>query len=136
MNNSFMKKTLLFLAAAGLALLASSCRKDEVVPVTVSVTVDESALVDVPLPDTYTVTLTNLSTAQTLSSETENLTATFPSVVPGLYSVSASASSSEGGVTWNYSGTVATADISSEGQTISVQVASSESAALVFKEIY
>ena len=131
-----MKKTLLFLAAAGLALLASSCRKDEVVPVTVSVTVDESALVDVPLPDTYTVTLTNLSTAQTLSSETENLTATFLSVVPGLYSVSASASSSEGGVTWNYSGTVATADISSEGQTISVQVASSESAALVFKEIY
>ena len=67
-----MKKTILLsVAALAMAALAVSCQKDEVVPVAVSVVVDESALVDVPSPESYTVSLTNLSTAEVMTAETQ-----------------------------------------------------------------
>lgn len=131
-----MKKTTLLIAAAVMALLASSCRKDEVVPVTVSVSVDESALVDVPLPESYEVTLTNLSTAETRTATTENLSATFASIVPGLYSVSVLSSASEDGIAYYYSGSLASVNFSADGQKETVAVSSTESSALVLKEIY
>ena len=132
-----MKKTILLsVAALGMAALAASCQKDEVVPVAVSVVVDESALVDVPSPESYTVSLTNLSTAEVMTAETENSTASFMSVVPGLYGVSVLATASDGGKSYNYSGSVSSVEISAEGQTIKVPVTVAESSALVLKEIY
>ena len=132
-----MKKTILLsVAALVMAALAVSCQKDEVVPVAVSVVVDESALVDVPSPESYTVNLTNLSTAEVMTAETENSTASFMSVVPGLYGVSVLATASDGGKSYNYSGSVSSVEISSEGQTIEVPVTVAESSALVLKEIY
>ena len=132
-----MKKTILLsVAALAMAALAVSCQKDEVVPVAVSVVVDESALVDVPSPESYTVNLTNLSTAEVMTAETENSTASFMSVVPGLYGVSVLATASDGGKSYNYSGSVSSVEISSEGQTIKVPVTVAESSALVLKEIY
>ena len=132
-----MKKTILLsVAALVMAALAASCQKDEVVPVAVSVVVDESALVDVPSPESYTVNLTNLSTAEVMTAETENSTASFMSVVPGLYGVSVLATASDGGKSYNYSGSVSSVEISAEGQTIEVPVTVAESSALVLKEIY
>ena len=132
-----MKKTILLsVAALVMAALAVSCQKEEVVPVAVSVVVDESALVDVPSPESYTVSLTNLSTAEVMTSETENSTASFMSVVPGLYGVSVLATASDGGKSYNYSGSVSSVEISAEGQTIEVPVTVAESSALVLKEIY
>ena len=132
-----MKKTILLsVAALGMAALAVSCQKEEVVPVAVSVVVDESALVDVPSPESYIVSLTNLSTAEVMTAETENSTASFMSVVPGLYGVSVLATASDGGKSYNYSGSVSSVEISAEGQTIKVPVTVAESSALVLKEIY
>lgn len=131
-----MKRSILFIAAAGMLVIAASCRKDEVVPVALSVNIDESALVDVPLPESYTVTLTNLSTAEVMTAETENSVATFTSVVPGLYSVNALAVASEDGKSYIYSGTATSVQISAENATLSIPVSSKESAALIFKEIY
>ena len=132
-----MKKTIMLsVAALGMAALAVSCQKEEVVPVAVSVVVDESALVDVPSPESYTVSLTNLSTAEVMTAETENSTASFMSVVPGLYGVSVLATASDGGKSYNYSGSVSSVEISAEGQTIKVPVTVAESSALVLKEIY
>ncbi len=132
-----MKKTILLsVAALGMAALAVSCQKEEVVPVAVSVIVDESALVDVPSPESYTVSLTNLSTAEVMTAETENSTASFMSVVPGLYGVSVLATASDGGKSYNYSGSASSVEISAEGQTIKVPVTVAESSALVLKEIY
>lgn len=131
-----MKRSILFIAAAGMLVVANSCRKDEVVPVALSVNIDESALVDVPLPGSYTITLTNLSTAEAMTAETENSVATFTSVVPGLYSVNALAVASEDGKSYIYSGTATSVQISAENATLSIPVSSKESAALIFKEIY
>ena len=131
-----MKKSIMFIAALGMLVAAASCRKDTVVPVSFTVNVDESALVDVPLPEAYTVSLTNLSTAEVTTMETENSVATFSSVVPGLYTVSALASASENGVSYNFSGTASSVEISVEGQEVTIAVTAAESGSLVFKEIY
>lgn len=71
-----------------------------------------------------------------MTAETENSTASFMSVVPGLYGVSVLATASDGGKSYNYSGSASSVEISAEGQTIKVPVTVAESSALVLKEIY
>ncbi len=130
-----MKKSVLFVAIAGMLAIASSCRKAETLPVSFSVKVDESALVNVPMPESYLISVTNLSTAETVTAQTENSTATF-SVIPGLYSISASASASEDGVAFYYAGTLNSVNVSADNQTFDVPVSVSESSALIIKELY
>lgn len=129
-----MKKALL-IAAAALSLLAMSCTK-KVEPVNVSVTVDASALAEgVPAPASYSVSVTNLSTAEVQKADTENGAVSFI-LVPGLYQVDASASASAEGRAYHYVGQEASVNITTSDQAVSVKVAATESSALAFKEIY
>lgn len=130
-----MKKAFL-LAAAAIALLAVSCSKDKVQPIDISVTVDESGLASAAVkPESYEISLTNLSTAEVTKATTENGMASF-NVVPGLYQVDASASASAEGRAYYFVGQVASANLSSQVQAVSVMISSSESSAIVFKELY
>ncbi len=88
-----MKRFVLILAAAVAALTISSCKKDNgTKTVTVTVSVDESAVeAGIAKPDSYVITVTNNSTTTAVTANTENGKAEFSGLVPGIYSVAANA---------------------------------------------
>ncbi len=90
-----MKRFVLILAAAVAALTISSCKKDNgTKTVTVTVSVDESAVeAGIAKPDSYVITVTNNSTTTAVTANTENGKAEFSGLVPGIYSVAATVAS-------------------------------------------
>ena len=132
-----MKKTLFAIAFVAAIFSLSSCNKDGVKTVTASAVIDESELASsVTKPESYTVTFTNISTSVTVTATTENGTAVANGLVPGIYKVTATASTVSGGFTYTISASENSASIVEEGTQITLKVAASKESALVFKEIY
>ena len=132
-------------AAAALAVLALlsvavGCQKSDKTTKTISVNVkiDETALEEagVPVPEKYEVRLSNFSTGVTVDIETENGIATAEGLVPGLYSITASASQAKDGFTYTIAGSKSDVSLVEDGEEVSVAVSAVKEAALVFKEIY
>ncbi len=107
-----MKRFVLILAAAVAALTISSCKKDNgTKTVTVTVSVDESAVeAGIAKPDSYVITVTNNSTTTAVTANTENGKAEFSGLVPGIYSVAANAVVVTDGRQYVFTGTEASVD--------------------------
>lgn len=128
------------LAAMALLSVAAACQKSDNTTKTISVNVkiDETALVEagVPVPEKYDVRLSNFSTGVNVDLETENGIATAEGLVPGLYSITASASQAKDGFTYTIAGSKSDVSLVEDGEEVSVAVSAVKEAALVFKEIY
>ena len=132
-----MKRFVLILAAAVAALTISSCKKDNgTKTVTVTVSVDESAVeAGIAKPDSYVITVTNNSTTTAVTANTENGKAEFSGLVPGIYSVAANAVVVTDGRQYVFTGTEASVDATADA-TVTIKVSAAKESALVFKEIY
>lgn len=130
-----MKKIILTVIAAVTAFLMVSCEK-ETPTITVSVKVDDSEIVDIDLPASYEVTLTNFATAEELKAETQNGTAIFENIIPGVYKVNAVAVVTEAGFNYTITGVVDNANFLNDKDEVAVKVAAAKESALIFKEIY
>ncbi len=128
-----MKKAFLAFAAAA-ALVLAGCEK-QATQVAATVTVDASGLeADAPVPDSFKVTLSNTSTTEVYTAQTENNSATF-TLTPGIYTVLVEGSATAEGNAYTYSGNgrmVAMAD-GAEG---TITVTATKAAALIFKEVF
>jgi len=130
-----MKK--IITAAALVALAALTGCKHEPTSVNVLVTIDQSGLAEeVPIPDSYTITVTNTGTSEVFSAESENFSASFE-LSAGIYSVLAEGSSAKDGNAYIISGTERVTVVLSDGDVeAAVKVSAAKSAALIFKEVY
>lgn len=133
-----MKKTLIALAAAAAIILVPSCNKDKKIQlVTASVIIDESNLAsDVTKPESYKVTFTNNSTAKVTEVTSENGTAVAKNLLPGIYTVTASAVTVNGGYQYTVSGSENSASIVKDGTVVNIKVSASKESALILKEVF
>ncbi len=132
-----MKKALFSIALIAAIFALPSCSKDGVKTVSASATIDESGLASsVTKPESYAVTFTNVSTTTSVTATTENGTAVVTGLVPGIYKVTATATTVSGGFTYTISGSEASASIVEDGTKVSLKVAAAKESALLFKEIY
>ena len=90
--------TLLVLAA----LAAAGCQKTVTKPISINVKVDETKIVEAGIksPDSYDVTISNFATGTAIEAKTENGIATATGIVPGVYTMTVSATQNEGGFTY------------------------------------
>lgn len=132
-----MKKTLIAIALIASIITLPSCSKEGVKTVSASALIDESGLSSsVTKPDNYSVTFTNISTTSEVTVVTENGTAAVSGLVPGIYKVTATATTVSGGFTYTISASESSASIVDDGTKITLKVAASKESALLFKEIY
>ena len=134
-----MKRFFPILGIALVAALSFSCTKDDkgIKTVTATVQVDESALAEnAPKPENYQVALVNIATGASVSGSTENGSFTATGLVPGSYTVTATATATDGGSVYSFAGSVNQASIVEDGTTVKVAIASSKESALILKEIY
>ena len=127
--------TLMVLAA----LVAAGCQKTEgTKPISINVKVDESNIVaaGIKSPDSYDVTISNFATGTAIEVKTENGLATATGVVPGVYTVTVSATQNEGGFTYTIAGSQSNVSLLADGDEVTVKVDAVKESALVFKEIY
>lgn len=126
--------TLLVLAA----LAAAGCQKTVTKPISINVKVDETKIVEAGIksPDSYDVTISNFATGTAIEAKTENGLATATGIVPGVYTVTVSATQNEGGFTYTIAGSESNASLLADGDEVTVKVEAVKEAALVFKEIY
>ena len=134
-----MRKSILFvasLAIAGAAIL--SCTKEsKVKAISVAAVISEEGIEEgLPKPETYDVTFTNTSTMQSVTVQTENGTAVATGILPGIYNVSASAITVDGGSAYNYAGAVSNVNFVADNDQVTIKVSAVKESALVFKEIY
>ena len=133
-----MKKTLLAIAAAVAICVLPSCKKESKLKlVTASVVIDESGLAaDISKPESYKVTFTNNATAKATEVTSENGVAVAKDLLPGVYTVNASAVTVSEGYMYTISGTQAAASLVNDNTVINIKVTSSKESAFVFKEIF
>ena len=126
--------TLLVLAA----LAAAGCQKTVTKPISINVKVDETKIAEAGIksPDSYDVTISNFATGTAIEAKTENGLATATGIVPGVYTVTVSATQNEGGFTYTIAGSESNASLLADGDEVTVKVDAVKEAALVFKEIY
>ena len=126
--------TLLVLAA----LAAAGCQKTVTKPISINVKVDETKIAEAGIksPDSYDVTISNFATGTAIEAKTENGIATATGIVPGVYTVTVSATQNEGGFTYTIAGSESNASLLGDGDEVTVKVEAVKEAALVFKEIY
>ena len=126
--------TLLVLAA----LAAAGCQKTVTKPISINVKVDETKIAEAGIksPDSYDVTISNFATGTAIEAKTENGLATATGIVPGVYTVTVSATQNEGGFTYTIAGSESNASLLADGDEVTVKVEAVKEAALVFKEIY
>ena len=126
--------TLLVLAA----LAAAGCQKTVTKPISINVKVDETKIAEAGIksPDSYDVTILNFATGTAIEAKTENGLATATGIVPGVYTVTVSATQNEGGFTYTIAGSESNASLLADGDEVTVKVEAVKEAALVFKEIY
>lgn len=132
-----MKKVLFMVMAAAAAVSITSCDPSEntVSAISANVIIDESGLDEGVSVETYVVTFTNVYTGLTVATGSENGIATAEELTPGLYNILVSGQYIDGTV-YIISGSATNVNINTDGQNITVTVASSEQSALIFKEIY
>lgn len=123
--------------AAAAAVSITSCDPSEntVSAISANVIIDESGLDEGVSVETYVVTFTNVYTGLTVATGSENGIATAEELTPGLYNILVSGQYIDGTV-YIISGSATNVNINTDGQNITVTVASSEQSALIFKEIY
>lgn len=126
--------TLMVLAA----LAAAGCQKTGTKTISINVKVDETNIVaaGIKSPDSYDVTISNFATGTAIEAKTENGLATATGIVPGVYTVTVSATQNEGGFTYTIAGSESNASLLADGDEVTVKVDAVKEAALVFKEIY
>lgn len=126
--------TLLVLAA----LAAAGCQKTGTKTISINVKVDETKIAEAGIksPDSYDVTISNFATGTAIEAKTENGLATATDIVPGVYTVTVSATQNEGGFTYTIAGSESNASLLADGDEVTVKVDAVKEAALVFKEIY
>lgn len=126
--------TLLVLAA----LAAAGCQKTGTKTISINVKVDETKIAEAGIksPESYDVTISNFATGTAIEAKTENGLATATGIVPGVYTVTVSATQNEGGFTYTIAGSESNASLLAAGDEVTVKVDAVKEAALVFKEIY
>lgn len=120
------------------ALAAAGCQKTGTKTISINVKVDETniAASGIKSPDSYDVTISNFATGTAIEAKTENGLATATGIVPGVYTVTVSATQNEGGFTYTIAGSESNASLLADGDEVTVKVDAVKEAALVFKEIY
>lgn len=122
-----------------LAVLAMvGCQKTGTKTISINVKVDETKLVaaDIPSPESYKVKISNFATGSAIETTTENGIATATDIIPGVYTISVSASQNQGGFTYTLAGSESNVSLIADGAEVVVKVDAVKEAALVFKEIY
>lgn len=120
------------------ALAAAGCQKTGTKTISINVKVDETkiAAAGIKSPESYDVTISNFATGTAIEAKTENGLATATGIVPGVYTVTVSATQNEGGFTYTIAGSESNASLLADGDEVTVKVDAVKEAALVFKEIY
>lgn len=122
-----------------LAVLAMvGCQKTGTKTISINVKVDETKLVaaGIPSPESYGVKISNFATGSVIETTTENGIATAVGIIPGVYTVTVSASQNQGGFTYTIAGSESNVSLIADGAEMVVNVDAVKEAALVFKEIY
>ena len=122
-----------------LAVLAMvGCQKTGTKTISINVKVDETKLVaaGIPSPESYGVKISNFATGSAIETTTENGIATATDIIPGVYTISVSASQNQGGFTYTIAGSESNVSLIADGAEVVVKVDAVKEAALVFKEIY
>lgn len=122
-----------------LAVLAMvGCQKTGTKTISINVKVDETKLVaaGIPSPESYGVKISNFATGSVIETTTENGIATAVGIIPGVYTVTVSASQNQGGFTYTLAGSESNVSLIDDGAEVVVKVDAVKEAALVFKEIY
>lgn len=122
-----------------LAVLAMvGCQKTGTKTISINVKVDETKLVSagIPSPESYKVKISNFATGSAIETTTENGIATAVGIIPGVYTVTVSASQNQGGFTYTLAGSESNVSLIADGAEVVVKVDAVKEAALVFKEIY
>ncbi len=122
-----------------LAVLAMvGCQKTGTKTISINVKVDETKLVaaGIPSPESYGVKISNFATGSVIETTTENGIATAVGIIPGVYTVTVSASQNQGGFTYTIAGSESNVSLIADGAEVVVRVDAVKEAALVFKEIY
>lgn len=122
-----------------LAVLAMvGCQKTGTKTISINVKVDETKLVaaGIPSPESYGVKISNFATGSVIETTTENGIATAVGIIPGVYTVTVSASQNQGGFTYTLAGSESNVSLIADGAEVVVRVDAVKEAALVFKEIY
>lgn len=122
-----------------LAVLAMvGCQKTGTKTISINVKVDETKLVasGIPSPESYGVKISNFATGSVIETTTENGIATATDIIPGVYTISVSASQNQGGFTYTIAGSENNVSLIADGAEVVVNVDAVKEAALVFKEIY
>lgn len=128
-----MKKLFLVIAAVAVAVLSSCDKTPQAFNATVVVS-ESDIEAGVPKPDSYSITLTNATTAEVFKAQTENGSASFV-LAPGLYNVLAEGASNEDGIAYTFAASE-TFNVFAEGASLTVNVKASKATALLFKEVY
>lgn len=133
-----MKKSLsVLIASAALVLGLSSCQEGgKIVTVSAKVTVNATIDYDIAAPESYDVVVKNTATGQEYTAKTVNSECTVKDLLPGVYSVSATATVVDKAVTYIISGNVPSASVLADGTAITVDVKASKESALILKEVY
>ena len=130
-----MKRILYSLLALWLVLSCEETRLPSLVEWCPSI--DESALGDVPRPDSYKITVSNIGTEAVEEMVFDALSPQTFNLVQGIYNITVQAHGTMGGRAFNYIGTANAVKISPyETGPALIKVSASESSALVFKEIH
>lgn len=122
-----------------LAVLAMvGCQKTGTKTISINVKVDEAKIVaaGIPSPESYEVKISNFATGAVIETTTENGIATATDIIPGVYTISVSASQNQGGFTYTIAGSESNVSLIADGAEVVVNVDAVKEAALVFKEIY
>lgn len=122
-----------------LAVLAMvGCQKTGTKTISINVKVHETKLVaaGIPSPESYGVKISNFATGSVIETTTENGIATATDIIPGVYTISVSASQNQGGFTYTIAGSESNVSLIADGAEVVVKVDAVKEAALVFKEIY
>ena len=122
-----------------LAVLAMvGCQKTGTKTISINVKVDETKLVaaGIPSPESYGVKISNFATGSVIETTTENGIATAVGIIPGVYTVTVSATQNQGGFTYTIAGSESNVSLIVDGAEVVVNVDAVKEAALVFKEIY
>lgn len=122
-----------------LAVLAMvGCQKTGTKTISINVKVDEAKIeaAGIPSPESYEVKISNFATGAVIETTTENGIATATDIIPGVYTISVSASQNQGGFTYTIAGSESNVSLIADGAEVVVKVDAVKEAALVFKEIY
>ena len=135
-----MKRLLMILtAAASVMWLVVSCEKGTETENTVSVNVEVVAAegAEIQAGTVFDVTVTNYDTRTEQSAKTsEDGKVTIGGLVIGRYTVTATASVTDGGVEYLYTGTLSNVNVLEDGMTLTVPVSAAKNSQLVIKEMY